>query len=67
MPCVCGFLWFTKFQNVGELQDLAKGTFLAVITGKGPGSGDQSVSVGLAAPSDVGRVNWELMSVSGRF
>ena len=67
MPHVCGFIWFTKFQNVGELQDLAKGTFLAVITGGRPGSGDRSVSVGLAAPSDVGRVHWKLISVSGRF
>lgn len=30
---VRGLLWFIKFQNVDELQGLAKGTFWAVITG----------------------------------
>lgn len=63
----CGFLWFTKFQNVHELRDLVKGTFLAVIRGGKPGHGDQCVSVSLAALSNVGRVNWKLISVSGRF
>lgn len=67
MHRVCAFVWFTEFQNVDALQDFTKGTVLAVITGGKPGNGDQSVSVGLAAPSNVGRVNWKLISVSGRF
>lgn len=57
----------SEFQNVDALQEFTKGTVLAVITGGKPGDGDQSVRVGLAAPSNVGRVNWKLISVSGRF
>lgn len=63
--CVCTRL--VQFQNVDALQEFTKGTVLAVITGGKPGDGDQSVRVGLAAPSNVGRVNWKLISVSGRF
>lgn len=70
MHRVCAFVWFTEFQNLDTLQDFTKGTVLAAITGGKPGNGDQSVSVGLAAPSNVGnvgRVNWKLISVSERF
>lgn len=67
MHRVCAFVWFTEFQNLDALQDFTKGTVLAVITGGKPGNGDQSVSVGLAAFSNVGRVNWKLIIVSGRF